>query len=129
MSIKRVFLDVETTGLDPNINGIWQIGAILDVDGKILGEFNQKMTVFPSKKVDNMADLTGSNFEFLKDLPLASEGLRLFKAWLKSRINPYDKSDKAIFIGYNTTFDYQFMRQWFLDGGDKYFGSWFGFLI
>ena len=38
----------------------------------------------------------------------------------------YNKQDKFFLAGYNNaSFDNQFLRAWFLQNNDKYFGSWF----
>jgi oligoribonuclease (3'-5' exoribonuclease) len=33
--MKRVFIDLETTGIDEKINGILQIAGIIDIDKKL----------------------------------------------------------------------------------------------
>ena len=124
---KILYIDTETTGLKPEYNSIWQIGAIMEIDGKVVGNFNEKMSPCPGKAINMDADLTGRNFAFLSNLQPADTAYKKFKAWLKEHVNPYDKQDKLVFVGYNANFDYQFMRQWFLDMNDKFFGSWFWF--
>jgi DNA polymerase-3 subunit epsilon len=41
-------------------------------------------------------------------------------------VDKYDKTDKFFLVGYNTqSFDIPFLRRFFDDAGDKFFGSYF----
>jgi DNA polymerase-3 subunit epsilon len=40
---KLLYLDLETTGLDPKTNSIHEIGAIVEIDGFVAGEFEIKL--------------------------------------------------------------------------------------
>lgn len=41
-------------------------------------------------------------------------------------MSKYNKTDKFFLVGYNNaSFDNQFLRGFFLQNGDNYFGSWF----
>ena len=44
---------------------------------------------------------------------------------IEQYVDPYDSKDKFTFVAYNASFDYGFVRQWFVDHNDKYFGSFF----
>lgn len=45
---------------------------------------------------------------------------------LSKYVDKYDKNDKFFLCGYNNAaFDNQFLRGFFLQNGDNYFGSWF----
>lgn len=45
---------------------------------------------------------------------------------LAKYVDRYNKTDKFFLVGYNNaSFDNQFLRGFFLQNGDKYFGSWF----
>lgn len=45
---------------------------------------------------------------------------------LDKYVSKYDKKDKFFLAGYNNaSFDNQFLRAWFLQNNDKYFGSYF----
>ena len=49
-----------------------------------------------------------------------------FTAILNKYVDKYNKQDKFFLAGYNNaSFDNQFLRAWFLQNGDKYFGSYF----
>ena len=45
---------------------------------------------------------------------------------LDKYVDRFNKKDKFFLVGYNNaSFDNQFLRKFFEDNGDKYFGSWF----
>ncbi len=45
---------------------------------------------------------------------------------LSKYVDRYDKKDKFFLAGFNNAaFDNSFLRAWFIQNGDKYFGSWF----
>lgn len=47
-------------------------------------------------------------------------------ALLSRYVSKYNKADKFFLVGYNNaSFDNQFLRGFFLQNGDNYFGSWF----
>lgn len=49
-----------------------------------------------------------------------------FVAMLEKYVDKYNKKDKFFLVGYNNAvFDNQFLRGFFLQNGDQYFGSWF----
>ena len=50
--IKRVYFDVETSGLDPEVNGVLQLAMIIEVDNKIVDEVNLFIKPFTSDIVD-----------------------------------------------------------------------------
>ena len=49
-----------------------------------------------------------------------------FVGILSKYVDKFNKKDKFFLVGYNNaSFDNQFLRAWFIQNGDKYFGSWF----
>jgi DNA polymerase-3 subunit epsilon len=40
-------------------------------------------------------------------------------------VNKFDKTDKFTFAGYNSPFDFRFMKEFWKKSGDKYWGSFF----
>ena len=54
---------------------------------------------------------------------------RIYKQFvdlLSKYVDRYNKKDKFFLAGYNiASFDNSFLRAWFIQNGDKYFGSWF----
>lgn len=122
----EVFLDLETTGLNSYKNGVWQIGAIFFKDGEERETFNETCNIYPGQeshpKALEMADLTE---ERLKALRHPMEVYNEFRALLSKYIDPYNKTEKAFMYGYNVRFDDDFLRQFFYNSGDRFYGSWF----
>ena len=44
-SIKRLYLDLETTGIYHKCNGIIQLAGIMEIDGNITDKFNWKVSL------------------------------------------------------------------------------------
>ena len=123
---KTVYIDLETTGLNAEKHGIWQLAAIFEEGGEVKDQICLEMKPFPGKLVSPQA-LAHSRMT-LDELKLLQEPLAAFRQledWLGKFISKYKKTDKSIFKAYNGAFDYQFMRQWYKDAENDYFGSWF----
>jgi DNA polymerase III subunit epsilon len=124
------FLDVETTGVNQVKNGIIQIGAVLcrkEAESLLLlEEICLNVAPFPGDVIDPEAlAVSGVTEAQIADYPrpevIHQQLLEVFGKYC----NKFDKKDKMLFLGYNVSFDYGFLRRWFEKLGDKYFGSWF----
>jgi DNA polymerase-3 subunit epsilon len=92
----QIFIDLETTGLNPNQERICQIGAILP-NGE---EFNT--FVNPHKKIPaKIIELTGITDEDVASAPD-------FEEVADTLIKALEEAE--IFIAYNFTFDFQFLQ-------------------
>jgi len=146
--MKKVFLDIETTGLIPEKHGIIQIAMLMDIDGEVMDEmlidvqpFSQDMICLP----DGQEELFWSRKQFTEiypddlttalqpsgilikdivdfDLPL--EGHQKIVEFLDKHIDRYDKVDKAYLGGYNVNFDRGFITAFFKKCDDPYLGSY-----
>lgn len=124
--MKFFFVDLETTGTDHTKHGVWQIAAEVVIDGKMIDRFEAKFRPLKGKMVASDAlERCGVTMEQLRSFGPAADAFRELKAVLGRHVDKYDKKDKFFFIGYNGQFDNQFLRRWFEDLGDQYFGSWF----
>lgn len=125
---KKCFVDVETTGTDRKLHNIFQLsGAILDKDDNILERFDFRFCPISLEHTDAGAlEKTGMTIEKLKALPMsAPEAYAKFIEVLERHCNRYDKTDKMQMVAYNSTFDSDFLREFFAKNNDNYFGSWF----
>ena len=126
MDIKRLFIDTETTGLDPQRHGLIQVAGLVDINGKIEDSFNFQIQPDENKIIDDEAlKVNRTTRDELKTFKHSAEIFHLFRQQVKKYINQYDSKDKFSFLAYNAPFDVGFIRQWFLDNGDKYYGSLF----
>lgn len=122
----QVFVDVETTGLDPYTCSIFQIAGIIKKDD-IEEKFNyfirpyhgEQITEFASKK-------TGMTDEILSTYPPQEEAFKSFINLLNKYVDVNDFNDRAFFIGYNSSFDSDFVREWFNYNNTMY-ASYFWF--
>lgn len=125
--MKIIFFDLETTGTLVNRHGIHQLSGEITVDGETKEMFDFR--VRPNPKADILQealDVAGVTKEQIQAYPAMGEVYQQFIALLSKHVSKYDKKDKFFLAGYNNaSFDNQFLRAWFLQNGDQYFGSWF----
>jgi DNA polymerase-3 subunit epsilon len=137
---KLIFIDVETTGVNPETNGLTQISGCVQVGDDVLESFDYFVRPFPQDVIDSTAlEVTGiDRRQFLPpEHPdhLAVEGqlfenpreiYRRLHSMLKKYVDQYNKTDKFQFVGYNShSFDMPFMRRFWEKNNDRFFGSWF----
>ena len=125
--LKLLFFDLETAGLNPNENGIHQISGCIEIDSEEKEYFDFKVAPNPKLTISEEA-LKVSNKT--KEEVLAYEPMDIvykkLLALLEKYVDKYNKTDKFFLVGYNNaSFDNQFLRNWFMQNNDKYFGSWF----
>jgi DNA polymerase-3 subunit epsilon len=127
MQVKKLFYDVETTGVDERQNGIHQISGCLEIDGEVEEYFNFKVAPNPKAKIEPEAlKVGGVTLEQIQAYPEMGLIFRKFKAMLSRHCDPYNTKDKIYLVGYNNaSFDDKFLRAWFTQNKDSYFGSWF----
>lgn len=123
---KKIYIDLETTGVDHRIHGIIQIAGIIEIDDKVVKEFDLQCNVNYGVEFDPEAlVITGKTIDDISAYDPPEEVYKVFCKIMKEFVNPYDKTDKFAFIGYNASFDMSFLREWFTKNGDKYgIGSW-----
>jgi len=124
--IKLLYLDTETTGLDPTKNAIIQISGIIEINGEVVREFDFRLRPHLDALIEQQAlDANKITREELLD-PARLEPIDAYKA-LKSifltYINKYDKEDKLYLVGQNVHFDYGFLLELWKRNGDMYLGS------
>lgn len=127
--MKTLYFDVETTGVDPGRNGIWQLSGIMETktsDGDVsLEEFDYKMRPLKGAKVNPQAlEVGGITVEDLKSFKPEDEVYKNLVAKLDSWIDKYDPEDKFYPAGYNVQFDLNFLQAWFKSHDDYGLGSY-----
>lgn len=107
--MKNLYLDLETSGLDPQKHGIIQLAYILEENGQILKQNNFNMN--PQGKIlDSKALLiNGYTEEEINKFPFYK--LQIFKFLYE--IQPFLSSsfyERFQIIGYNVNFDVEFLK-------------------
>jgi len=125
---KICYFDLETSGLDAQKNGVVQIAMLVEIDRKVVGERNWFVQPYRSDQIAAEAlAINHLTVEQVKSFPLAQIVLSEVKTFLSQYVNRYNGLDKFTPAGYNVQFDLNFLKQFFLKGGDQFFGSWFNY--
>lgn len=125
--MKLMFFDLETTGTNPARNGIHQISGQIVIDGKKVEDFDFHVQPNPKAVIEEQAlSVAGVTREQVLAYPSMGEVYKQLVAMLGKYVDKFNKKDKFFLVGYNNSaFDNQFLRGFFLQNGDNYFGSWF----
>lgn len=124
--MKSIFLDLETTGTNPEKNGVYQIGGIICIDDVEIDEFEFYCDIFEEDEINESAfESTSICPNDLKRFPDPMETHKEFTGLLSRHVDKFDPTDKLFFINFGAEFDSKFLRQWFENLGDQFYGSWF----
>ena len=125
--MKIIYIDTETTGLNPKTCAIIQLSGVIAVDGK-QEEFDFHLKPHDYAEINTeIIERYGHPIQDIYKYPTQDVVYKQFQELLSKYVNKFDKIDKFYFVGYNSSFDMDFMREWFARNGDSYFGSWFWF--
>ncbi len=136
---KILWFDTETTGLDPNRNGLIQLAMVMDVDGEAVDTAYFEFQPFQNDYIDiggkmptqwltydlgsnGTLPITEITIQTLFSYPLPSTAK--INTFLQKHISKFDKTDKAYVGGYNVPFDRAFLSKFYEKCGDKYLGSY-----
>lgn len=126
--MKICYIDTETTGVEPGRHGLIQVALIIEIDGKVEGEYDFRMRPFPSDAIDPKAlEVNKIASSDLPNLPDPKEMHRHICTLLNQYVNRFDMADKFTPAGFNVGFDLGFLRAFFLDNKNSYFGSYFNY--
>lgn len=130
--MKILFFDLETTGFGFEKCAIVQLGGIiaeLDLNNNLkpLDAINLKMRPRKGKWIDQRSfAFTGFTVDELMSWQDDKIAFEKFTNFLGKHCDKFNKLDKIMLCGYNSLhFDIDFLRQWFIDNNDKFYGSWF----
>lgn len=122
---KYAFIDIETTGLDPERHGIHQISMTIVSDGT-KRIYDYRVRPFDGDEIELSAlETSNVTVEQILGYDPPGEVYAALRGNLGRTVSRYDRRDKLFFVGYNSTFDMNFLRQFFVKNGNMYFGSFF----
>lgn len=123
---KLFFIDLETTGTDPNQNGIVQLSGIIEIDQEEKERINLLIHPFETDVIEEEAlEINNRTKEEISNFRSPVAIYKNFIDTMLKYIDKYDRLDKFNFVGYNSRFDDDFLRAWFKKCADKYYGSYF----
>lgn len=125
--LKTFFYDTETSGTNPRKNGIHQISGMIDIDGIIKESFDFRVQPNPHALIEDEAlKVSGVTREQVEAYTPMRQVYNELIRILSQYVDKYNKKDKFHLCGYNNrSFDDQFLRAWFKQNLDDYFGSYF----
>lgn len=123
-----LWIDTETTGIDPTLHSMIEIAGIIDIDGSIKETFEFRCKPHPDFDINPRALLINElsediiwNFPDMKETHSAL--LKIFSKY----IDKFNRNDKFIVCGQNIKFDIDILSHFFTRLGDPYLGSWIDF--
>lgn len=129
MSLKVLWVDIESTGLDPSFNEIIQLSGFLEIDEKRIEGFDIKMRPnHPERASEEALEKQNLSVEDIMKYPLSQkEGYDKFMKVLDKHIDRFDKTDKINIAGYNCGFDRKFIDAMFKTNNNDFVGAYFWF--
>lgn len=122
--MKVLWVDVESTGLDPVKNDIVSIALMAEIDGEIKGKLYLEIQPHSYDNIEDQAlEVNGFTREQLKTFLPPLEAHKKIVNFLSKYINKFNKKDKFQPSGYNVVFDVDMLGEFFKKCNDRYYGS------
>lgn len=124
MEKKVLWIDSETTGLDPIKNGMVQLAALVEIDDNVVERTLFKMNPLDKEFDPEAMRIHGIPLEEIQSYPAALDVKQKITNLFDKYIDKYDKNDKFTVAGFNVAFDMKFLERLWVDSGDKYLYSY-----
>lgn len=126
--MKVLWIDTETTGIDPTKNEILTVAGIVEIDGQVMEEFNFQFRPTRTEHIEPKAlEVNKLKLEDVMKFPPPIVAYRSMVAIFGKYVDKFDRNDKFIIGGQNVRFDIDFLKRLWESQGDVYFGSWCGY--
>jgi DNA polymerase III epsilon subunit-like protein len=125
--VKKLFVDVETTGLDAQRNGVIEICAIAEIDHVQVDTLHLQLRPFRADEIDPEAlEVNGYTEEVLrsKDRMGPKTAFKQLMEFLDAHIDKFDKEDKFTLYAHSALFDMDFLIAFFKKNDCQYYGSY-----
>ena len=126
--LKKLYIDVETTGLNEETSCIYDLGIIIEINHEVVDTLSFKVNPEDFEIEDWVLDTIQSKGISLEDLieyPSQKEVFTELISVLESHIDKFNKTDKFFLVGYNIKFDDKFFRKFFLNNGNNFYDAYF----
>lgn len=127
--MKFLYLDCETTGLDPHRHGVIQVACIIATGETLLSavEVDRCDLLFNPMSIGCEVDkealqINGHKKRKIRRYP--TDTLDVLISFLDTYIDPYDPKDKFVVIGQNVKFDVEFLHGWARREDFQFMGSY-----
>jgi len=122
MVTKLLYVDTETTGLDPVINDPHQIAVIIEINNEVVHEevFYTQPTNYDQIN-DQALETCNITLDKIRAYPIPRITYARINRLLRKYVDPYNPYDKFIAVGHNVKFDIDMLREWFRKHGNKFF--------
>lgn len=126
--IKRLWIDFETGGLDPAVNGLTQLAFLIeDTEGNVIEKGAYDIKPFEGSVVEPKAlQVTGKTFDEVMSFEDEEAILEDFLGILRKHINVLSRDENFTIAGYNVQFDIKFLEAWMSRHHKKFF-SYFNY--
>jgi len=122
--MKILWFDVETTGKDPQKNGIVELACMIEIGNEVVEEKVFRMNPVGKEISEEALLVNGISLAEIQEYPPAKIVKQEIERFFSQYVNRYDKKDKFIPAGYNVRFDIDFLNSLWQDSGDPYLFSY-----
>jgi DNA polymerase-3 subunit epsilon len=118
-----LWLDTETSGLNPKTCGLIEVAGFFELEGTVFGEFELLMNPFTyPNQIEIQETALAVNNRTIPEIQTFLDQ-RVCLVWLMETIQYYTtlyKTNRVCIIGYNVKFDVDFIQEWFNANNMKY---------
>ncbi len=123
---KKIFIDVETGGIETPESALLQLAVIVDFNGSTIDSGCWYIRPHPGDAIsDGALEVNGITREQIETFKSPHTVLREFLTLLGRHVKKYDKSDKFTICAYNAGLDTNHVEAWMQKGGVGWYGSYF----
>lgn len=127
-----LYFDTETTGTNSFNHEILQIAGLIEIDGKVVEKFEFQSRPLKINTIEPEAlGVNGLTMDEILQYPEPAETfvklMKIFEKYVDSRKRDKTAADKFYPGGQNVDFDVKFLRSFFYQNNNKFFGAYFNY--